>query len=299
MQDLTQLIAVTPSLSLETSQENYPFLKVQHEKATAKIALHGAHLTEWTPKNEKPVIYTSPTAIYREGKAIRGGVPICWPWFNAHPHNSNLPSHGVARTAFWHLSSASENEDAVTLTFTLPRSEKLIAHFEPEFELNFTIQIGEELVMTLLTKNTSSEPFQVGGALHTYFSISDIADVSLTGLESATYIDTVGKESLNRQNGNITFLGETDRIYVETVNDVTIEDPNWRRSILIKKSGSSSTVVWNPAAEKAIALTDLPDDGYKNFVCVEAANARKDAIILEPGQLTTLEQRVSVLNPSE
>jgi len=298
VQDFTKLIAAAPSLSVDTSQADYPFIRIHHEKASATVALHGAHVTEWTPNGERPVIYTSPTAIYREGKAIRGGVPICWPWFNAHPSDSKLPSHGVARNTFWTLSNASEDENGVTLSFALPRTDTLITHFSPEFDLKFTIKIGKELTMTLLTENTSQESFQVGGALHTYFSISDISAITLTGLENTTYIDTVGQETLRKQTGPITFSGETDRIYIETCEAVTIKDPNWNRSILVKKSGSSSTVVWNPAAEKSTALADLPNDGYTDFVCIEAANARRDVTLLESGQLTTLEQRISVSHPS-
>lgn len=288
------LLTPLSSVSLDESIAGYPFLRIRHAKASASIALHGAHLTDWTPAGEKPVIYTSPTAIYKEGRAIRGGVPICWPWFNAHPEDPTLPSHGVARNAFWDLIDASEAEEGVILTLSLPRTEALIGSFPPAFELTLTMRIGAKLTLTLLTKNSSDDTFRVGGALHTYFAISHLGKVQLNGLEGVTYIDTVGTEALKVQNGPITFTEETDRIFIETSDAVILQDSGWNRSVKVEKSGSASTVIWNPAAEKATALPDLPDHGYKDFVCIEAANARKDIYTLESGQSTSLEQRITV-----
>ncbi len=281
---LEQYIASTSTVSLDTSIENYPVFIIQNSSCSAKIALHGAHLYEWTPTGQSPVIYTSPTAIFQEGKAIRGGVPVCWPWFNAHPTDSSKPSHGFVRNRFWTLTSASESEESTTLTFTVSS--------ENEYVATVTITVGAQATVQITSENTGSEPLTIGGALHTYLCVSNIADVSISGLENTNYIDTVGTEALREQQGEITISEEVDRIYIDTSSDILLRDAT--RTLRVERSGSQSAVVWNPWIEKAKGLGDLPDEAYHDFVCIEAANARDDIYEVLPGESHTLATTISV-----
>ena len=293
-ESLEALVAASEHVQLGHLAESYPVLHITHPSAEAKLALHGAHLISWTPEGEKPVIYTSPAAVFQNGKAIRGGIPLCWPWFNAHPTDPEKPSHGVARTNVWQLDSIKETEEKVSLIFSLPDSKSLQELVGHPFKLILKLDIGKELRVHMMTENTGPEPIWIGGAIHSYFSVSNAHEVSLEGLDSIEFIDTTGEETIQTQNGAVTISGEVDSIYVETSDTVVLKDPKWNRQINIGKSGSATTVIWNPGPENAQKLSDLPDDGYLDFVCVEAANARRDIYSLDPGQLHCLVQTVSV-----
>ena len=290
---LSQLLAPLASASLDLSLDDYPVILVSNSSCSARIALHGAHLFHWAPTGAQNVIYNSPNSIYREGKAIRGGVPICWPWFNAHPTDHTLPSHGIARNRFWNLTDASESEHSTTLTFSLTSSEETMAIWPHEFLATVTITLGEQATISLTSTNTGASEIIVGGALHTYLSVNHVSEATISGLEDTAYINTVGTESHHTQSGPITFDQEVDRIYTNTSADITLSDS--QRSLLVSRSGSSSAVVWNPWIEKAKGLGDLPDEAYQHFVCIEAANAKEDVHPLAPGESHTLSTTISTL----
>jgi len=160
----------------------YPVISIQNKHASAKIALHGAHVIEYIPTGEKPVIFTSPDAVYKEGKAIRGGIPVCWPWFNAHPTDSSKPAHGFARNAFWELFRSSNDDKCTTLIFTYSKDD---LHAE------LHIEVADELSVSLKTTNTGDTTETVGGALHSYFTISSIDDITIAGLENTPFHDSL------------------------------------------------------------------------------------------------------------
>ena len=271
----------------------YPVYEINHPTATARIALHGAHLMEWTPAGQLPVLYLSPQAVFQPGTAIRGGVPVCWPWFGPHPADPALPSHGFARTRFWEPSAASENEAGVSLKFTLSddaSSRRLWAH---AFRLELDFRIGAELRMSLRMVNTGGTPFTITGALHSYFAVGDIRQVRLTGLGETDYLDTAGTPRVRRQEGDLTFNREVDRTY-RSQAPVGLHDDVPGRVLTIEGAGSRSTVVWNPWTAKAITLTDLPDGDFRHFLCVETANAGVDDITLAPGASHELSTTVRV-----
>lgn len=278
--------SLPPSITLTEAAPGYPVYEVHHTKGTARIAAQGAQVMHWRPASSPhEVLYLSPDAILCEGKAIRGGIPVCWPWFNAHPSDPSAPSHGYARTRFWELSEASEDENGVRLVFNLDLS--------PLFaELH--IECGDALKLTLTTRNEGAEAIPLSAALHSYFSVSNINDIEITGLAESNYLDTVGDRTTRHQNGDIRFSEEVDRIY-HSNTAASLNDLNWKRRILVEKSGSPSTVIWNPWIEKARALNDLPDGGYKDFVCIESAIANESAIPLMPGGSHTLGTRISLI----
>lgn len=265
-------MTLPPCMSLEEPAPGYPVIHIQHPSASARVALHGAHVMEWAPAGQAPVLYMSPQSIYAEGKPLRGGIPVCWPWFSAHPADPAQPMHGLARIRFWQLDHAHANDHCATLQLSLPASPDTSAHWPPHIHCQLHVSIGAELEVALTTVNTGSAPYPLTEALHTYLATGDITRASVTGLEGAGYLDTVGTHAPRRQDGAITFDREVDRRYLDA-SAVEVKDPARRRTITVHKHGSSTTVVWNPWIEKSARLPDLPDDAWQHFLCVEAANA--------------------------
>ena len=271
---------------------DYPTLRISNDFASATIALHGAHLIDYIPRDQEPVIFTSREAIFKEGKAIRGGIPVCWPWFGAHSNDPSMPSHGFARNRFWQLTSSKSSPEGTTIVLELDTDA--ISIWPHKTKLTLTISVGKELHLELDTTNLGEEPVTIGGALHSYFTVGAIEQISLQGLEKITYLDTV-TGATHTQEGSISFTAETDSIYQNTTNTVTIHDPVLKREIFIKKSGSRSTVVWNPWTDKAAALADLGDDEFHEFVCIEAANAHADVHTLQANETHTLSTTIHAL----
>jgi D-hexose-6-phosphate mutarotase len=272
----------------------YAVYEIEHPLFTAKVARHGAHVMEWQPKGAEPVLYCSPTAVLKEGKAIRGGIPICWPWFNAHPTDPSKPSHGFVRNRFWDYQGSESDEQCVKLRFTLEDSEETRAIWPHAFLLKAEILLGRELEVRLTSYNRNAEPFEVGGALHTYLTVGDVEQIVIKGLEKSGYIDTVGTRRECPPTGQaITILGEIDRIYHHD-GATRLVDESLQRTLVISKSGSPSTVVWNPWEEKARAIADMPDEDYRHFTAVEAVIEPNLVVTLEPGDTDVLVTRISV-----
>jgi|AntRauTorckE6833_2_1112554.scaffolds.fasta_scaffold08641_4 glucose-6-phosphate 1-epimerase len=278
MKDLPQ------SVRLVEIAPGYPVFEIAHTMCMARVALHGAHVMSWKPVDEEEVLYLSPDAEFREGKAIRGGIPICWPWFNKHPVDPEQPSHGLVRTRFWELLDAHEDASGVMLRFGVR---------EGIWNAEVTVKAGAELEVALESKNISEVPIVVSGALHSYLGVSDIGQVRAVNLDGCDYLDTVGEPKVRKQRGDVTFEGEVDRIY-ESSSSVLLVDDLSGRTLLIEKSGSPSTVVWNPWVDKAATLGDLPDEGYRKFCCIETAIANDRAEIVMPGGSHVLMTRISV-----
>ncbi|WP_166442798.1 D-hexose-6-phosphate mutarotase [Phragmitibacter flavus] len=271
----------------------YPVYVIDHPTMRAKVALHGAQVMEWTPEGEKPVIYLSPDAVLKEGKAIRGGVPLCWPWFNAHPTDASKPSHGFARTRFWHLAEMEACDEGVRMVFDLASDDETRRLWDFVFELRVVIEVGQVLRVKLETRNVGETEFTIGEALHAYLAVGEVREVEVRGLAGKNFLDTVGEPMMRKQVGELKFEGEVDRQY-ECAETVTVHDAAWARVIEISKSGSGTTTVWNPWAEKAGELSDLPDDGYRHFVCVEAANAGPALVVVPPGGRHVIETVIAV-----
>ncbi len=290
-------IPLPPEITATQLSANYPALQIETPLCSATLALHGAHLTHWQPSHTNhPVLYTSPTAVYHEGKAVRGGIPICWPWFNAHPTQpKEHPSHGVARNRFWELESANISNSLVEIILSLTPSVEITPHVSFPFSLKAKFLLGKTCNLILETTNLSPENQAIGGALHTYLAVSNSSEAKILGLQNTPYLDTTTqpeKTNIQKQN-SLQISEETDRIYFGTQTPLSLHDPNWQRSISVTKANSLSTVVWNPWLEKATALQDLPDQAYRDFICIEASNARQDTRILPPSAVhrlsTTLE----------
>ena len=263
----------------------FPAARLSGEFGGALVSLYGGHVVEYTLPDSEPVLWMSGKSLFAAGSPLRGGVPVCFPWFGPAPEGKS-GSHGFVRTAMWDVAAAGMAPAGgvfVTLNF---RSEP--------FELFYTVTLGRMLTLSLEIENHSAEEFRFGGALHTYFNVSDAERIAVEGLDGLSYLDKViGGGGIQR--GTLVIDREIDRIF-DGCGSVRIVDPGFRREILIDKSGSDSTVVWNPWIDKSKRMADFGDDEYHTMVCVEAARvpAAGDEGIVPPGASVELRQVIRV-----
>lgn len=259
--------------------------EIKNAYASASIALQGAHLMTFQPHHEEPVIWLSKYAKFAAGKSIRGGVPICWPWFGPHATDAKLPGHGPARTVMWEVLEAKALPDGSTfISFGLIETDAIRTQWPNPSTVKIEMTIGKSLRIELVTHNTGKQGFVLGEALHTYFYISDVAQMTIRGLEGCDYLDKVGEPARRKQQDGIVIESEVDRVYVDTAADCIIEDRGLKRAIRIAKKGSNSTVVWNPWTEKADKMGDFGHEGHRGMVCLESANAFDNLVTVKPGE---------------
>jgi D-hexose-6-phosphate mutarotase len=292
---LNSRFALPGQLSFETGPGGLCVAKIANRQGEAMLAMSGGHLMSWNPVGQAPVLWLSAYAKFAPGKSIRGGVPVCWPWFGPHATESSFPGHGFARTVPWQVESSEALDSGATrLTLSLQQSEATRAQWPHASSMHSAITVGRELRIELTTRNLGDKPFIIGEALHTYFAVSDIRKSPISGLEGCRYIDKVAAGAELRQQGPIVINSEVDRVYLDTVTDCLIDDPGLKRRIRIHKQDSRSTVVWNPWAEKAEKMGDFGPDGYLGMVCVESGNALDNQITVQPGEAHTLSVVYSV-----
>lgn len=295
LSELQSIIGDSTAFAISEEIPGYPVLEVNAGRSEASIALHGAHVLSWVPKDQPEVLYLSPRAKMEEGKAVRGGVPICWPWFGPHPTDGDLPAHGFARNRFWSLESASFEYNLATIVFKLLPDEETKALWPHDFELLATFKINDKLRIKITTKNTGEEPFQITSALHSYLKIGNIEHIQLEGVKGAHYLDKLlpeGSETVYQEK-NVIINQEIDRVY-ESMSSLLLRDQEQQRAVFVDKAGSRSTVIWNPWKEKSKEIGDLPDNDYREFVCIEAANAGKDRPTVRPGSSHSLETTIGL-----
>jgi glucose-6-phosphate 1-epimerase len=267
---------------------------ISNAQSVGELYLHGAHMTRWQPRDSEPVLWLSDSAMFAAAKAIRGGVPLCWPWFGPHPTDANAKAHGFARLNEWRVGGVSHQHDHTAITLHLTSSPATLALWPHDFALALEITAGPTLAVALTTHNTGAAPFTITEALHTYLTVADVGQISIEGLQGARYIDqTRGGAVLMQDGPTVTFVEETDRVY-QTSAGCTLIDPVLGRRIHIAKSGSGSTVVWNPWIDKAARLADFGADEWPGMVCIEAANAFAAAVTLAPGASHMIRTEVSV-----
>ncbi|MFP4154713.1 MAG: D-hexose-6-phosphate mutarotase [Halothiobacillaceae bacterium] len=270
---------------------------VSHPRAQARVALQGAQLLEWQPNvaqaHGRPVTWVSESAQFLVGRPVRGGVPVCWPWFGNHPEHSG--AHGFARERQWAVSAVESDSDAVTLTFTLGSDPAGLSIWPHDFRLTLTMKLGAAAELTLITQNVNHVPFTLTQGLHTYLSVKDLHLAFLDGLQARPYLDKLAGMARRREaEAVIRFAGEMDRIYLDTENPLILHDPAGQRQIRVEKTGSRSTVVWTPWREKAASLSGMEAEDYRGMVCIEATNAADDAVLVAPGETVRLGTRLSV-----
>lgn len=267
----------------------FEYIEVQNSAATAKIALQGAHLFEYKRPDKEDILWLSSLARFEEKFPIRGGIPICWPWFGPNKENPALPQHGFARISVFTLYEHEEiGEKTTQLTFQLCDSLESKRLWPFSFELYVKFRISDTLHVSLETLNKGTKSFVLSQALHTYFQVDDITQVSLLGLKNTRYYDQLDN-SYSLQKSAVFFDKETDCIYLNA-NDPIIETES--KKVVLKNFGSNSLVVWNPWTEKTKKIADMSDDAYKKMLCVETANALDDTLIIQPDCGYTLSMQV-------
>jgi len=262
--------------------------------ATATVYLQGAHVAAWQPAEHKPVIFTSRKTELKPGKAIRGGVPIAFPWFANRHDGKTGPSHGFARIQDWTLAFAALAGEDLHLTFTLGPNELSRSLGFDQFRLAYQLTIGRTLTMQLTVANDGGAPLVFEEALHTYYAVTDIHEIAISGLDDVSYLDKVDNFNKKLQHGDITVTGPTDRVYLDTTATCVLKDHAGKRHISVAKTGSTTTVVWNPWEEGAAKLGDMDPTEWHEFVAIETVNAATDAITLAPGATHTMQARVTV-----
>lgn len=293
LDSLNARFAISGHVHFGESAPGLPMIDIQTPHARARVALQGAQVLTWQPNGQKPVLWVSGATQYVPGKAVRGGVPVCWPWFGAR---DGLPAHGFVRTRLWEVRETSQNAAGqVVLRLGTADDANTRALWDHAFDLELIVTVGQTLSMALVTHNTGTAAFTITDALHSYFHTGDIAHTTVQGLDGCAYLDKVQNFAPARQTGAIAFTQETDRIYLDTTSDCLIEDKAWGRSIRVAKQGSTSTVVWNPWREREKALTDMAAGEHREMVCVETCNAGPDQITLAPGGAHTLAALISVV----
>jgi D-hexose-6-phosphate mutarotase len=269
--------------------------EIENPLASARLTLCGAHLLQWRPRSTSlPVVWYSDKAHLEMGKPPHSGAPVCWPWFGKHVLEPDYPAHGFARNQPWEVVDAGQEADGATrLTLRLLAGSATQPMWAHPSLLTLDLIIGETLRMHLTTTNTGDAPFEITEALHTYFQVSDVAQVKVLGLDDVAYLDKVENFARKQQQGAVSFEGETDRVYVDTEAECVIEDPGLRRRIRIAKSGSQSTVVWTPWQEKAIDMEDIGEEWHR-MLCVESANAAHNVVTVAPRATHVLSVEYSV-----
>ena len=287
IEDLNSQFGRGTMIRFRTGQGGLTVADLTDTQGSTTVALHGGHVLDYTPRDQRPVLWLSKEAEFAPGKAIRGGIPVCWPWFGPHPRNTQLQSHGFARNALWEVVAASGN-GPLSVTLELRDSDTTRALWPHPFVLSIQVELAETLTVALTARNTGDTPIKCSAALHSYFAISDISDIQVTGLEGVRFRDQLDSDRIKVEHGPVRFEAETDRVYHDTSSDCIVEDSSWGRTVRVAKSGSHSAVVWNPWIAKASRMHDFGEQEFRNMVCVETTNADADIIHILPGQCHTL-----------
>jgi len=264
--------------------------------AEAHVYLHGAHVTHYRPAGQEPVLFLSPRSRFELGKAIRGGVPVVFPWFGARAGHPSAPDHGFARISEWAVEGVGESPDGVvSLILALQPSAATRALWAPDFRVAARVEIGAELAIALEVENRSAAPFSFEEALHTYLRVGDATHASITGLEGVSYLDKTDgfrRKTLGGEPFRLT--AETDRVFLDTRGPHAVADPALGRRLVVEKRASGNTVVWNPWREKSAAMADLGDGQWRSMLCVETANVGDGAVTLAPGARHSMEMMLRV-----
>lgn len=263
-------------------ENGFKYIEIKNEKAEAKIALQGAHVFHYKELGKPSALWLSELAYFEEGKAIRGGIPICFPWFGKHKTDATLAQHGFARTALWTLTLEEEIDRNTThIQLQLLSDEKSKALWNYEFDVCLDVVVGSELSVTLSVHNTDSKPFEITTALHSYFNVSNIDEVLVKGLDNTSYYDALDKMEYV-QKGEVIIDKEVDRVYYDVPNNIELHDG--KRKIELTQSNSNSLVVWNPWIEKSKQMADMNNDAYKNMLCLETGNIGRKPLTIEANE---------------
>jgi glucose-6-phosphate 1-epimerase len=275
-----------------------PCWRIRHAAAELLISQQGAQVLSYQQAGQPALIWLSEHATYQRGQSVRGGVPVCWPWFGdlsrnpaavqtLVPEPSLAPFHGGVRTLDWQLQLLAPDAEGISLQFRCPAPASA-ANWPAALELELHIRLDQRLHISLLSHNRGSQPLTISQALHSYFAVSDIRQVEVEGLTDCGYIETLEDWQARQQQGPLRFSGETDRIYQGLASRLSIRDPGWQRRVCLESRGSRSAVLWNPWSDKALRLSGFAADAWQRMLCIETANVWDDCVQLAAGASHTL-----------
>jgi glucose-6-phosphate 1-epimerase len=284
IEQLNTQYGLADQLKFVEGKGGFPCIEIHNQSAKALISLYSGQVLSFQPIAEPAdILFLSDRAYYQDGKAIKGGVPICWPWFGPDPEGLGRPSHGFVRNRFWNVINTEAISAAETkVTLGLADTAETQTIWPQSFELAIEISVGNTLTVELVTRNRGDRAFSITQALHTYFKVGDISQVRVLGLENTQYLDKVDSGIQKTQQGPVAIAQEVDRVYTDVKGELAIEDTALGRRIRITSSGSHTAIVWNPWAKICSEMADLGDDDYKSFVCVETANAANEVVEISP-----------------
>ena len=292
--ELDRRFAIPGVAHVQADPGGNPVVRVATEKCLGAIHLHGAQVTSWKPAGTPEVIFLSSKASFAEGKAIRGGIPICFPWFRAKTDDATAPQHGFARTTRWSLDSIQNASEGVVVIMSMTHDAATRALWPHDFRAKFSATFGSKLVLEFTVANTGAAPFRFEEALHTYHAVGDIRSARIRGLDGAAYLDNTDDNREKKQSGELAIARATDSAYLGSQQPIVLLDPLLNRKVHIAKQNSNSTIIWNPWEDAANKMADMGAGEWQKFLCAEAANIRTDAIALHPGDKHTLTATISV-----
>jgi len=292
--ELNQHCGIPGIVSVVEGNGHLPKIRITSRAASGEIYLHGAHVTSWQPAGAKEVLFLSPHSLYQDGVAIRGGVPICFPWFGNKADDPQAPAHGFVRTKTWHLESVEHKRDTVTVRMFTESSKSTKKWWPSDFRLSYRASFGAELALEAIVTNTGDEPLSFEEALHAYYRVGDVTKASVAGLDGVQYLDKTDGFREKPQADEVVITGETDRVYLNTEGKLYLSDPVLQRRTMVIKENSRNTVVWNPWSEKAAAMKDLGAEVWKSMLCLEVANVGNNAVTLAPGEQHAMQARVKL-----
>ncbi len=285
IEELEDKFSIEGEVGFAELEEGFPVITVVNKFAEADISLYGAQVINFRPYSTLGILWMSPESLLEEGRAIRGGIPVCFPWFGPHKNDKSKPQHGFARLMYWNVVETQTLQGGETLVrLQLNSSEKTKIYWPHDFCAEIIVEVGKSLTVTLKITNTSSETFEYTDALHSYYTLSGIDNITIDGLQNTKYLDNLTQGESMQVESLLKIDKEVDRNYLDTEAPCIIQDEAFNRKIVAAKSGSKVTTVWNPWEETCRKIGDMPDDAYQTFVCIEAVNSGSNTIKLAPGE---------------
>jgi glucose-6-phosphate 1-epimerase len=281
-------------ISFKTGNGAFPFIQIQNQSACALISLYGGQVLSFKPSQESAnMLFVSSKSLYQNGTSIRGGIPICWPWFGPDPKGLHRPNHGFVRNQLWEVIDTRSSDTETEVSLQLTERHKNEKTWTQPFTLALNIKVASLLTLTLTTHNTGSCPFSFTQAFHSYFNIGDIRQIQVLGLEDSYYFDKLDQGREKQQTGIVTITEETDRIYENIGSQLSLIDPVYKRRIEINSQNCKTGVVWNPWQK---SMVDLGEQDHRHFICIETGNIAFDLVQVQPDEEKSLVTTYKVLS---
>ena len=297
--DINQLnsdYGIAEQLKFIEGDGGMPLILISNQSASAVISLHGGQILSYKPcKEAEDLLFLSSKSLYADGKAIRGGIPVCWPWFGPDPKGLQRPNHGFVRSHCWTVQTIEASDEQTKVSLQFLESYKKEKTWRQPFSLTLVITIGKILSLQLITRNTGDKAFSITQAFHSYFRVGDIDRVQVLGLDGCEYFDKLDQGTQKTQIGAVVVKEEVDRIYTEVKNKLIIDDSAFNRRIEISSPGNETVVVWNPWIKSSKKIADLKAQAYKHFICVETGNIAFDLIQVAPAEEYSLVTHFKIL----